>query len=147
MTLVGILTGLLVLSLMMLVHELGHYLAGRALGFKIEEFSIFMGPVLFEWERDGIRYNIKLLPIGASVSFAGELTDGADEPPTSETPRYAPDDPGLFYNRPRWRRAIVIAMGPLVNFLTAFLAFVVMFTTFGHTVPVLGQQGEQYAVR
>ena len=50
MTLVGILVGILILSLIMVLHESGHYFVGKALGFKIEEFSIFMGPVLFERE-------------------------------------------------------------------------------------------------
>ena len=72
MTLLSILVGILILSLIMILHESGHYFTGKALGFKIEEFSIFMGPVLFEWERIGIKFNINAIPIGASVRFAGE---------------------------------------------------------------------------
>lgn len=59
----------------MVIHELGHFLAGRLFKFKITQFSIFMGPVLFEREKNGIRYNIKAFPIGASVSFAGEESE------------------------------------------------------------------------
>ena len=62
MGIMGIVVGLLILSVMMIVHELGHYLTGRKLGFTIEEFAIFMGPVLFSWERNNIKYSIKLLP-------------------------------------------------------------------------------------
>ena len=56
----GIIIGLLILSLMLFLHELGHFLIGRALGFKVVEFSIFMGPRLLTWERNGINYSLKL---------------------------------------------------------------------------------------
>jgi len=126
---IGIIVGILILSVMMIVHELGHFLTGRKLGFKIEEFSIFMGPVLFSTTRKGIKYNIKLLPIGASVRFAGEYSeDGTAE-----------DEPGHFFNRPKWARAIVIATGPTLNLFSGFVAFLLMFSIFGYTIPVLAQ--------
>ena len=136
MTLLGILAGVLILGLIMVIHELGHFLAGRAFGFKIDQFSIFMGPVLFERERKGIRYNIKAIPLGASVSFAGaesELEGQKDEPGS-----YDPEDPALFENKPRWQRAIVIVMGPALNFLTAFLVFSILFMARGAVIPKLG---------
>lgn len=123
----GILVGLLILSIMMIVHELGHYLTGRRLGFNIEEFSIFMGPVLFSWERNHIRYSLKLLPIGASVRFSGEYPEPGEQS----------SDPGDFYNRPKWARAIVIGTGPALNLLSGVLAFLIMFSAFGYTIPVL----------
>lgn len=123
----GILVGLLILSIMMFVHELGHYLTGRRLGFNIEEFSIFMGPVLFSWERNHIRYSLKLLPIGASVRFSGEYPEPGEQS----------SDPGDFYNRPKWARAIVIGTGPALNLLSGVLAFLIMFSAFGYTVPVI----------
>ena len=131
MTLVGILVGILILSLIMVLHESGHYFVGKALGFKIEEFSIFMGPVLFEREKNGIKYNIKAIPIGASVRFAG------DEESEEEgvAPKYESDDPGLFFNRPKWRRAVVVFMGPFINFLTALLAFLLLFNLTGAVIP------------
>lgn len=132
MTIIGILVGLIIIGLMMLVHEAGHFFAGKALKFKIIEFSIFMGPRIFTTEKNGIKYSFKLLPIGASVQFAGEYRD--DENIGTET--IDPDDPGLFFNRPRWMRAIVVIMGPAANFLTAFLASVIMFSAFGVTIPV-----------
>lgn len=125
----GIVVGLLILSVMMIVHELGHFLTGRKLGFKIEEFAIFMGPVLFSWERKGIKYSIKLLPIGASVRFAGEYSETS----------LADEDPSFFFNRPRWARALVIITGPLLNLFSGMLAFLIMFSAFGYTVPVIAQ--------
>ncbi|MDO5033480.1 MAG: RIP metalloprotease RseP [Eubacteriales bacterium] len=139
-TLLGIFVGLLMLSIMMLVHELGHFLAGKALGFKIISFNLFMGPILYKRTgKDGIVFTIRLVPMGASVEFAGE-DSGINELPedaegSQEVSKFSPDDPGLFYNRPRWARAIVVAMGPLVNFLTAFLAFLILFTGFGVSLP------------
>ncbi|HHU07189.1 MAG TPA: RIP metalloprotease RseP [Clostridiaceae bacterium] len=128
MTLVSILTGIILISIIMIFHELGHFVTARLLRFRIEEFSLFMGPVLFEREKNGIKYNIKALPIGASVSFAGEqeIIEGQ----TGEI-KYDPDDPGLFHNRPRWARALVVAMGPIVNLITAFLVFVILFAWTG----------------
>ncbi len=129
----GVVIGLIILSIMMIVHELGHFLTGRKLGFKIEEFSIFMGPVLFSWTRKDIKYNIKLLPIGASVRFAGEYSqDGTPE-----------DEPGHFFNRPKRARAVVIATGPLLNLLSGVLAFLLMFSIFGYEMPTLIQVYEQ----
>lgn len=125
----GIVVGLLILSIMMIVHELGHFVTGRRLGFKIEEFSIFMGPVLFSWTRKDIKYSIKLLPIGASVRFAGEYTEDGTEPGA----------PGHFFNRPKWARAIVISTGPILNFISGILAFFIMFSVFGYFIPVISQ--------
>lgn len=136
MTLFGILVGILLLSLIMILHEFGHYWVGKRLGFKIEQFSLFMGPVLFERvNKDGVRFNIKAFPIGASVSFAGEneVIEGQTGPSVSE------DDPGLFANRPRWARALVIAAGPFVNFLSAFVVFAVLFSFVGVAVPIQGE--------
>ncbi len=137
MTVLGILAGIFILGLIMVIHELGHFLAGRIFKFKITQFSIFMGPVLFEREKNGIRYNIKAFPIGASVSFAGETSDIEGE---EEDPDIDPDDPNLFINKPRWQRAIVIAMGPLLNFVTAFIVFSILFTSQGAITPVIGRE-------
>lgn len=135
MTLFGILVGILLLSLIMILHEFGHYWVGKRLGFKIEQFSLFMGPVLFERiSKDGVRFNIKAFPIGASVSFAGEyeVVEGQTEQVVDK------NDPGLFANRPRWARALVIAAGPFINFLSAFVVFAVLFSFVGVAVPVQG---------
>lgn len=141
MTVLGIIVGLLLLSLMMLVHELGHFLAGKALGFKIISFNIFMGPVLWQHRgKDGVLYALRLFPIGASVEFGGENSGINEDPENPDIQKhFHPEDPSLFYNRPRWARAIVIAMGPMINFITAFLAFVVLFTAFGTALPVIDQ--------
>lgn len=133
MAVLGILIGLVVIGLIMFFHEGGHFLAGRLLNFKILEFSIFMGPRLLSTEKKGIKYSFKLLPIGASVRFAGEHNEDDEENKVN----YDNDDPGLFFNRPRWARALVVFSGPLANFVTAFLAFIIMFVSFGVVLPKL----------
>lgn len=122
-TAVGIVVGILILSLLMFIHELGHYITGRILGFKIIEFSLFMGPVLLSKtsKKTGIKYSLKLLPIGASVRFHGEEGMGED---TSE-------DPDSFNKKEKWKRAIVIGTGPVVNIFAGILALLILFGSFG----------------
>ncbi|HQQ39915.1 MAG TPA: site-2 protease family protein, partial [Clostridia bacterium] len=70
-TVLSIFVALLLLSLLVMIHELGHFLAGRALGFSILEFAIGMGPVLWKTTRNGIQYSIRALPIGGMCRFNG----------------------------------------------------------------------------
>ncbi len=132
---VGIIIGILILSLMMFVHELGHYLTGRALGFKIIEFSLFMGPVIASKtsRKTGIRYSLKLFPIGASVRFHGEEGMGEE----------ASTDPDSFTEKPKWKRAVVIATGPAVNILTGLLALVILFSMTGFVTTTLSGTAAQ----
>ena len=144
---VGILIGLVSLSLMMLLHELGHYVAGRLLGFKIIEFSLFMGPRIFSRVKNDIRYSIKSLPIGASVEFAGEYPEMDEKlnpnqianPELGQTEKLEDESlskeailerdkaAGIFYAQAKWKRFIVMAAGPTMNLITGFLAFVIYF--------------------
>ena len=144
---VGILIALLALGIMMTIHELGHYLTGRKLGFKIEEFMIFMGPVLWSWEKNGIKYSLRLFPIGAAVQFAGEMAgsddNGEDTIQVSEdSPVYDKNDPGLFMNRPKRYRAVVLAAGSLANILSGVLIFALMFAFTGYITPDISRVPE-----
>lgn len=127
----GVVIGLLSLGLMMLLHELGHFLVALKLGFKVTEFSIFMGPRLWSKEVNGIRYSLKLFPIGASVQFDGEYPQSQEE--MSDEHRAA----GLFYAMPVWKRALVIFAGPAVNLVSAFLALLLYFNIVGIQSPLL----------
>ncbi len=107
MTVVRILEALLLLSVLVMIHELGHYTAGRLLGFTILEYAIGMGPKLVGFKRKGIEYNLRALPLGGMCRFYGEDDGVADE--------------RCFNAQKAWKRFIVILSGPLMNFVLALM--------------------------
>ncbi|HEY5466812.1 MAG TPA: site-2 protease family protein [Clostridia bacterium] len=166
----GILVGILLLSIIMILHELGHFTTGLLLGFKVEEFSLFMGPVLYSREKNGIRYTLRLLPIGASCRFAGEeendpeavvvpasTTDAgavvpaipanADAdilhlPENAETGKRIRPERARFYDRPRRMRFVVLSAGAGMNYLSGVLAFFILFAWFGFATTTVAAVGK-----
>lgn len=106
-TFLSILAALLLLSVFVVVHELGHYLAGRALGFTVLEFAVGMGPALFKKEKNGITYSLRAFPIGGMCRFYGEDEEAKDG--------------RSFASHAVWKRIIVVVAGPLMNVLAAIL--------------------------
>ena len=104
----NILAVVLVLGIMILIHELGHFLAAKYFGIRVHVFSFGFGPRLIGFERGGTDYRISALPLGGYVKMAGETV--ADEVSG------APDE---FQSKPRWQRFIVGIMGPTMNILLA----------------------------
>ena len=117
MTFVSILKALLLLSILVMIHELGHYTAGRLLGFTILEYAIGMGPKLVGFKRNGIEYNLRALPLGGMCRFYGEDDGVADE--------------RCFNAHKAWKRFIVILSGPLMNFVLAFVLAVILLLGWG----------------
>ena len=113
MGIVTVLIAILVFGFLIFVHELGHFLAARAFGVKVYEFSIGMGPKLvwYDSKRSGIRYKLCMLPFGGYVSMAAE---GEDESAPS-------NDPRSITNQKPWKRFIVMAAGGIVNLVVGFL--------------------------
>ncbi len=107
--LVSIVSMLIVLGIMVLVHEAGHFLAAKACGVRVEVFSIGFGPRLFGITRGDTDYRVCLLPLGGFVKMAGEMGGEASS-----------GDPAEFPSRPRWQRIIILLAGPVSNFLLAF---------------------------
>lgn len=107
-----------ILGIIVLIHELGHFLWAKKFGVFIYEFSIGMGPVIYskKSKKDGITYNIRALPIGGFVSMAGEVY---------EDDKSLPKDKYLC-NKPIWQRVIVMAAGVINNFLMALVLLLVM---------------------
>ncbi len=105
---------LLIFGVLVLVHEGGHFLLARLNGIKVEEFAIGMGPKLISRvsKKSGIRYSLRLFPIGGFVSMPGE--DGDSE------------DPDAFCNKSVWRRMLTILAGPLTNILVGFIGMTVL---------------------
>ncbi|MGL5784418.1 MAG: RIP metalloprotease RseP [Alphaproteobacteria bacterium] len=132
---------LLVLTILVFVHELGHYLVARYNGVKVEVFSIGFGSELFGWnDKHGTRWKISLLPLGGYVKMFGDA-DASSKPDMDKLGTLSQDlrDHSLFY-KTVWQRIAVTAAGPLANYLFAIVIFAGVFITVGerYTVPVLG---------
>ncbi|MEB3338226.1 MAG: RIP metalloprotease RseP, partial [Leptolyngbyaceae bacterium] len=103
-----------VLALLIVVHELGHFLAARAQNIHVNRFSIGFGPILWKYQGPETEYAIRGFPLGGFVGFP-------DDDPESKIPA---DDPNLLRNRPVWDRAIVISAGVIANLIFAYLILI-----------------------
>ncbi|HCY56741.1 MAG TPA: membrane-associated zinc metalloprotease, partial [Oceanicaulis sp.] len=115
-----------VISFVVVIHELGHYLAGRLFGVHAEAFSIGFGPTLFSWhDRRGTLWRIAGLPLGGYVRFLGDAdAASARDHETLERLRDARSDAGkVFHFKPVWQRAIIVLAGPAANFILAIALF------------------------
>ena len=120
---------IVVLLIMITVHEFGHYVAGKLLGFGIEEFAIGFGPKLYSKKaKSGEVFSVRALPIGGFCAFKGE--DEED------------DDPKAFNNRKPWQRIIVLISGALMNFLLALLLIFLLFGAYGRPAYVVTEREE-----
>ncbi|MBR2223113.1 MAG: site-2 protease family protein [Christensenellaceae bacterium] len=124
-TVFTILCGLLLLTALVTSHEFGHFIVGKACGIKINEFSIGFGPKLLSRvsKKDGIRYSVRLLPLGGYVAFLGE--DDAD------------DDPNAFCNVSVLKRALTTFAGPFFNILVTVLISIGVLAFYGDYTPVI----------
>lgn len=126
---------LLMLGLLVVVHELGHFLTAVRLGIKVEEFGIGFPPrALTLLERNGVKYTLNWLPLGGFVRFA-QSGDGAGDA------LYGAG--GSLAAAPPWRKILVMVAGPLMNLLLAMLIFAVLFSTLGIPTPTGGQELNQ----
>jgi regulator of sigma E protease len=107
---------LIVLGIMVLVHEFGHFAVAKLCGIRVEVFSIGFGKRLFGFRRGETEYQISAIPLGGYVKMSGEMTLPSDDPGQTEA---ATDDPGNFNNHPRWQRILVALAGPVANFILA----------------------------
>lgn len=118
MTIVYIVVALLIFGLLITIHEFGHYIVARLCGVAIGEFSIGMGPKLFQrkMKKHDTLFSLRALPIGGYVSMKGE--DEAD------------DDPDSFSSKKVWQRILVVAAGALMNLLLGFLIVFIIVCAF-----------------
>ena len=98
----------LVLGVLILIHELGHFIAAKLFGVRVEVFSIGFGKRLFGWRRGDTDYRVAVLPLGGYVKMAGE------NPMDART-----GDPGEFLSHPRWQRFFIAIAGPAMNIVLA----------------------------
>ena len=117
-----ILLALFVLLMMVTIHEFGHYVAGKILGFKINEFSIGFGPSLYSRKcKSGEIFSIRLCPLGGYCAFEGE--EGGSE------------SSGAFLKQKPWKRIIVLFNGAFFNFISAIIFSFIMLVSVGYDIP------------
>ncbi|MBY0500954.1 MAG: RIP metalloprotease RseP [Alphaproteobacteria bacterium] len=131
---------LIVLSVLVFVHELGHYLVARYNGVGIDVFSIGFGPEVFGWnDRSGTRWKVSWFPLGGYVKMVGDA-DAASTPDHEALKKMDEFNRSrsLFY-KSVWQRIAVSVAGPLANYLFAIILFSILFATIGqrYTVPII----------
>ena len=115
-----VLIGLVGLSIVVIVHEFGHFIAARAVGVEVETFSIGWGPRLFGFKRRGTEWRISAFPIGGFCKMKGEEDFKAA---LEKKLPYIPTEKGSFYGSSPWKRILILVAGPLFNVLFAVLLF------------------------
>ncbi len=119
-----VLIAVLALMVMIIVHETGHYVVGKKLKFKINEFSIGFGPPLFQKTmKSGEKFSLRPIPLGGFCAFEGEDKDTAAE--------------GTFNAQAPWKRILVLVAGVVFNLLSAFLILTIVFMAYGYSMPVV----------
>ncbi|NLH96708.1 MAG: RIP metalloprotease RseP [Clostridiaceae bacterium] len=119
---------ILAFNIIVIVHELGHFLAARMMGIGVLEFSLFVGPKLFSIKRGGTTYSLRLFPILAYVKLEGDDDDSNSE--------------SAFQNKPKYARAFTMIAGPLANLLLAAVLLTGYFTVQGYQTTRVGRVGE-----
>lgn len=114
----GVAGGIILLGLLVLVHEWGHFIIARLLGVRVEVFSIGFGPRLAGVKRGDTDYRISAVPLGGYVKMAGDQPGGEDS-------TGAPDE---FFAKPRWQRTLIVLGGPTMNILTSLALLTAVYT-------------------
>ena len=124
---------LVALTIIVFIHELGHFLVARWCGVDVEAFSIGFGKEIFGWhDKHGTRWKVSWIPLGGYVKFRGDAN--AASMPDAEALQKAKGDPGNFHGKPVWQRAAVVAAGPVANFILAIFIFAAAFMVVGAPV-------------
>jgi len=135
-----------ILSVVVFIHELGHYLAAKRAGVRVEVFSLGFGPELWGWnDRSGTRWRVSLLPLGGYVKMFGEsmpteLTGKAAEGKEPAVPLTPEEKAVAFVHKSLPRRTSIVAAGPVANFVLAWVVLAALFVIVGRpfTPPEVG---------
>ncbi len=131
MVILTIILGLIGLGIVVIIHELGHFFAARAMGVEVEAFSVGWGPRIAGFVRKGTEWRFSAFPIGGYCKMKGEESfRKALEEKASELPR----EKGSYYGAAPWRRIVIALSGPLANVLLAFVIFVAV-STISYSTP------------
>ncbi|MBL8536318.1 MAG: RIP metalloprotease [Hyphomonadaceae bacterium] len=133
----------LVLSVVVFVHEFGHFRIGRWCGIAVKSFSIGLGSEWFGWtDKHGTRWKVSRIPLGGFVSWIDD-SDGTSTLPASPEHQALSDEEarqrGHFRAQQLWKRAITVAAGPLTNFVFAIVAFAILALVMGRDAPRIDQ--------
>lgn len=123
-SLLSILAAVLAVSLLIIVHECGHYFAARAAGMRVERFSFGFGPVLLSFRRGDTVFALSAVPLGGYVAVAG----------AGSAAEVDPADQGAYANKSAWRRFVFVLAGPVMNYVTAVLVAWVLLASVGFGV-------------
>lgn len=110
---VYILAAILVFGVLIAVHELGHFMAAKACGVRVNEFSIGMGPTLWKKQKGETQYSLRLFPVGGFCAMEGEEEDS--------------DDPTALNNQGFWAKLLIFAAGAAMNFIAGLLIILVLY--------------------
>jgi regulator of sigma E protease len=97
---------------LIVIHEAGHFFAAKAVGMRVERFFLFFGPTIWSFKRGETEYGIKAIPLGGYVKITG-MNPEEEVPPEHEA--------NAYFRKPVWKRIVVVAAGPAVNIVLAFL--------------------------
>lgn len=120
----GIALGIIGFLFLITIHEGGHFLVSKALGVRVNEFSVGMGPLIAQKEKNGTMYSFRALPIGGYCALEGEFADDATE---EEIENFVDEDPRAFVNQPLWKQALVLVAGSAVNFIFGFILIYIVY--------------------
>ncbi len=123
MEIVSIVLVIFAFFFIILFHEFGHYLGCKLVNVKVEEFSIGLGKEIWSKKIGETKYSLRLLPLGGFVLPEGE--EYKKDQPLSDT---------NFYSKPLWARLIIIALGPIFNYILAFIIFLSLFSIYENKV-------------
>ncbi|NBO19006.1 MAG: RIP metalloprotease, partial [Proteobacteria bacterium] len=118
----------IVLSVVVFIHEFGHYWVARRCGVRVEQFSIGFGPEIFGWnDRHGTRWKFSVLPLGGFVKMFGD-SDPSSFKPDEKVQAFTEEDKKVaFYSQPVGKRAAIVAAGPAANYIFAIIVLAFLF--------------------
>ncbi len=140
---------IVVLSILVFVHEWGHYIVARMFGIKVDTFSIGFGRELFGFnDRAGTRWKVSLIPLGGYVKLFGDVdpasvkhSENTKDETTNEIRPLSDDERKVaFFAKPVWQRALVVFAGPAINYIFAVILLAGLFMAYGRPVtpPIVG---------
>lgn len=124
MNIIPIFVAILVFLFIILVHELGHFLAAKACGIYVREFAFGMGPALFRKKGKETEYVVRAFPVGGFCAFETDVEEFDEETGEAQEP-----NPRAFNRKPVWKRMIVLACGPLMNLILGYIVVLISLCT------------------